>query len=516
MSTKIQSSFILTIDIGTQSIRCSLFNIQGIIVKKNQVSLKKYTSSNIGYMEQDADYFWNIIIKSIQEILVSNKLYSNNLIGISVTTQRLSMLPVDKEGKPLRKVIFWQDKRSNDIFTVYKKLPLYFRIAINFVGLKKTVQYFISKAHSNWISQNEPNIWSQVYKYIPLSTYIIYKLSNQFVDSSSSLVGYIPLDYKNKKWGNRFYWKWKATGLNINQLPKVVEPGTIIGYLSDTIKKILNISDDIPIVASGSDKACEALGNGCLEDNVAALSLGTGISLIVSNKKYISAEKWLPAYPAALPNYYNTEYFIYSGFETVTWFKNEFAFQEVQFAKQENKIVEAYFDTFLENTPVGNLGLLFHPIASSGKKGINKLQGQGGFIGLTREHTKENIYRAIIEGFFYEIKYGKYILEKRNNNKKIKNIYVSGGGSQSSLILQIAADILGIPIISLSTHETSSVGAMINVAVALNKYENYFTAVENIIKKNQIFYPNLQNYQLYNKIYKKKYLKISKLMKKNI
>ena len=509
-----KQQLILTIDVGTQSIRCLLFDICGNVIEKEQVVLKPYISLHSGWLEQSVSYIWETIENLIQLLLNKNNWYRSSVIGISVTTQRVCMLPIDIDGNPLYNFIVWLDRRSCTIDKVYKRLSLPFRIILRLAGLQGKVSSFIGKSHSNWFFENKPDIWKNTYKYIPISTYLIFKLSGKYLDTPNSVVGYVPYNFKKGKWEHKYAPKWKLTSLKPSQLVDIAPSSTIAGNLLPAIAQKFNLSFNIPIVLSGSDKGCEVLGSGCLSDNMAAISLGTGTTLSISSPKYFTLERLVPSYPATIPHHYNIEFFIYVGFATVTWFKNQIAHAEVIEAEQKGVIPEVLFELFLDQTPIGNNGLFFHPIASAGTPGVSKLDGVGGFIGLRNEHTKANLYRAIIEGLFYELRYGKDLIEKKNGKIKIDTIRISGGGSQSDRILQIAADILGVTIEKLETHETSSLGAAIHVCIARNIYNNYEQAIQNMVKISKIFYPNAVNHSIYTKLYTLQYTKISNFMKK--
>ena len=84
----------------------------------------------------------------------------------------------------------------------------------------------------------------------------------------------------------------------------------------------------LPLIASAADKACEVLGAGSLEPNVACLSYGTTATINTTHKKYIEIIPLIPPYPAAVPHAYNMELQIYRGYWMVSWFKQEFGLRE--------------------------------------------------------------------------------------------------------------------------------------------------------------------------------------------
>ena len=84
----------------------------------------------------------------------------------------------------------------------------------------------------------------------------------------------------------------------------------------------LGVPAGLPLIAAAADKACEVLGCGALEPDVAHLSFGTAATINTTQAKYLEVQRLLPAYPAALPGAFNTEIHIQRGFWLVSWFKN--------------------------------------------------------------------------------------------------------------------------------------------------------------------------------------------------
>ena len=113
--------------------------------------------------------------------------------------------------------------------------------------------------------------------------------------------------------------------------------------------------------ATGSDKACETVGLGALSKDIGAISYGTASTIEVSNQKYHEPEKFLPAYPAAVPNWYNMDVQIYRGYWMLTWFSREFAPDLVTEAKIQAMAVEQLLDERLSNIPPGSNGLVLQP-----------------------------------------------------------------------------------------------------------------------------------------------------------
>ena len=312
------SPLILTIDFGTQSVRTSLINKQGeieAIVKRKYEPL--YISEGKGYAEQDPDFYYNNMIECLKELSKNNKDKLPRIKGSTIATFRDSSVQLDKELKPLRKSILWLDQR---MAKASEKIPLSHRIIFRLVGMGDTIKLNRSRTMAHWIKENEPETWAKVDKYVNISTYLTYKLTGKLVDSAANLTGHYPINFQTRKWYSEKALKAAIFGIPRRMLFELKQPGELIGEFSKEICELTGLPEGIKLYASGSDKACETIGLGALDKSVGAISYGTASTIEVSNQKYHEPEPFLPAYPAAVPNWYNMEVQIYRGYWMLTWF----------------------------------------------------------------------------------------------------------------------------------------------------------------------------------------------------
>lgn len=501
---------ILTIDNGTQSIRALLFDLEGNLVAKSRIELEAYYSKNPGWAEQDADYFWQMLAQCCQQLWQQTDViaggFRERVSAVTVTTQRGTVINLDKNAKPLRPAILWLDQR---LCQQNKAMPWYWRIAFSLVGQHKVIDYFRRKAQANWIAKNQPDIWQNTYKYVLLSGFLTQRLTGEFKDSIGSIVGYLPFDYKKQQWAGRWDWKWHALPVKRAMLPTLVKPGELLGEITAQAAKLTGIAQGTKLIASASDKACEVLGSGCFTPDTASLSYGTTATINTNNQHYVEPQSFIPPYPSAIPNHFNSEVMIYRGFWMVNWFKQEFGQSEIDKAKALGVSAESLFDQLVNEVPPGSMGLMLQPYWSPGLK---NLEAKGAIIGFGDVHTRAHIYRSILEGLAYALREGKETLEKRQK-QKITCLMVSGGGSQSDAALQLTADIFNLPAHRPHTFETSGLGAAINAAVGCGYFSNYQQAVKAMTHVEQTFWPNPENVQLYNKLYHQVYRKMYRRLK---
>ncbi len=497
---------ILSIDCGTQSIRALLFSISGELIDKEQIFYEAYKSPKPGWAEQDASIYWNGLVNATKNLQKRNSTNFEGIKGIGITTLRSTMVNIDKEGNALRPSITWLDQRmAKNTYKPNTALKTIFKI----LGVDSTLKKLEQKGQSNWIKQNEPEIWEKTHKYVSISSFLNFKLSGEFNDSVASQIGHIPFNFKKQRWakkGDLLELSKDLYPIDADKLAPLVNPGSKSGAITKEISELLNIAEGTPIIACGSDKGCETLGMGVTDTTMASLSFGTTATVQTTTKKYFEPIAYLPAYPSVMPEHWNPEIEIYRGFWMINWFKNEFALKEVQQAKELNISAEEIMNELLHKSPAGAMGLIMQPYWTPG---LGEKNAKGAMIGFGDVHKKEHIYRAVIEGLCYGLLDGMKKLEKRGG-LKFERIAVSGGASQSDEICQIAADIFNLELVRGKTHETSGLGSAIITAYGIGAYKTLNEATKNMVEYTDIFTPNPENTELYKSLFEDVYLKMYK------
>lgn len=502
--------YILTIDVGTQSTRGIVFDNQGNIIEKEKKEYEPYFSNFPGQAEQEADFYWNTICDICKRLKEKKANVFEAILGVTLTTMRNTIIPVDEDGKPLRPAILWLDQR---MAKAQDKIPLIYASVLKAIGEKEKIQNFRQVFRWQWIKENERTIYDSTYKYLLLSAYLNYKLTGDFVDSTASQIGYVPFDFKRRKWASKYDVKRIAFNIERKKMPQLVEPGVHIGVVSFKASCETGIKEGIPVIASGSDKGCETLGTGCINNETGNLSLGSAVTIQTTTSKYIEIHRFIPAYPSIITNRYNPEVQINRGYWMVRWFKNEFAEKEKMESEEQDVPVEVLLDKLLEMVPVGSDGLFLQPYWGGELKDP---YAKGTVIGFTDSHTRAHIYRAIIEGINYAVLDGIEAIE-RKTKRRINHIAISGGGSQSDNICQITADMMGRSVYRVQTYETSGLGAAVAAFKALGVFNTYEEAVNEMVHKQTVFEPNSVNArqyrQMYQQVYKKIYPNLKRLYK---
>lgn len=494
-------SNVLVIDVGTQSMRGIIFDSSGNLLVKEQIKYPPYISKENGYMEQTMQMYWDVLCSITNKLTSQYADLMRDVLAVSVDTFRDTAVLLDENNNVLRDLILWSDQRNAD---TSDPLPFKNKMLFGLVGMTRTVNAIRSKVKTRWIKQHEPQLWAKVNKVVHISAYINYLFTGNLIDSYASTIGHFPFDHKNKRYLKKTDLIFPVYDLDLKYMVPMCAPGDVVGTITASCAKQTGLPVGLKVIASGSDKGCETVGVGCVGSNVASVSFGTTSTVQFSTKKYFEPEPFMPAYPSVLKDYYNPEVQIFRGYWMINWFKQNFARHLEKRALEMGKSVEEVMNEEIESVSPGCDGLILQPFWQAG---LTTPEARGAIIGFSDYHTRAHVYRAIIEGIDFALREGLERLERRGK-QKIEYIAVSGGGSQSDLICQIAANIFNKPVKRVQTYETSGLGAAIVTFTACGVYADANEAISHMVRYTDTFTPEPTAVVTYEHIYKNIYLKL--------
>ncbi|MDR1465803.1 MAG: FGGY-family carbohydrate kinase [Oscillospiraceae bacterium] len=492
---------ILTFDMGTQSARALLVDSRGTIVAKAQrVYDPPYYSLQPGWAEQRPEFYWDAVCACSRELQKQHGERWGDVIAVTTSTVRDTCVCLDKDRRPLRDIILWLDSResSND------QLPRSQRIIAALLGKAETMRLQRRVGVCNWLAEHEPELWAKTDKYVLFSAWLTYRLCGNLIDAVPSTVGHVPFGYKSRTWLQPGDFTRPLFDVRDDQLYPLTESGAVFGTITKEAAAQTGIPEGLPLIATGSDKSCEVLGLGCLTPEKAALSFGTTATIAVTVPRYVEPLPFIPPYPSILHGHYTPEVEIYRGYWLISWFKREFAALETAQAEALGVTPEDLLNQHLREIPPGCQGLILHPYFTPG---LIMPHARGSVIGFSDSHTRMHLYRAIIEGINFALMEGLQSVQKRSK-QKTEGLFVAGGGSRSPEICQITANMFGLPLHRIHTHEVTGIGSSLVAFVAQGVFSSYQAGVDAMVHIQDAFQPDPAEHALYQTLYDQIYAEV--------
>ncbi|MEI6874243.1 MAG: FGGY-family carbohydrate kinase [Spirochaetota bacterium] len=473
---------ILTLDIGTTSVRAILYDGQARPCPANQrLNPPNYHSD--GRVEQDPGLWRSLLVAVLRAAGEQAAERSIAIAGIALTSQRSSVIPVDAEGRPLHPAIMWQDVRT---------LPLVAELAPHAALVQARTGAKISTVLSAikmlWLRRNRPEVFAKTHRMLGIHDYALHLLSGRFVTDHSLASRTNLLDLATRKWDEELASIFEV---DTSMLCELVAPGSVVGGLWADIAREAGLVSGTPVISAGGDQQCAALGLGLFASDRAVTNTGTGSYLIGhADRPHIDPETRVTCSVSALPNAYIIEAALPASGTIYRWFK------ETLWNGPGEDSFEA-LNAEAESAGVGAHGVMLLPHFAGSGAPFWDAEARGLFYNLTLASTRGDLARAILEGIALDLKGGVEVLEEISG--PIASIRVSGGLSASPLFNQIEADVFGKQTLRFQNGEASSLGAFIAGAVATGLAGDYPSAFERATADSprRLFEPDEANHRIY-------------------
>ena len=432
--------YFLSIDQGTTSTRCILFNIDGTVAFSHQIELTQYFPDN-NCVEHDPIEIIDSVNKCLENVV--NDIDVNEIISIGITNQRETTVAWSKStGKPFYNAIVWQDTRTQDICDELIKNKRLTEL-IKSTGLPISTYFSLSKII--WLIENVPSIKSSLFDDVCFGTvdsWILYNLTGNFYTDVTNASRTLIYDLYNMEWSDDI-----LNELNIpkHSLPEVKPSLSNFGQIDGVI-------EGVPITAILGDQQAALFGQNCTNKGDVKNTYGTGcFALTNTGTDIIESENGLLTTVAyqieGEEPLYALEGSVPIAGAAVQWLRDNLniikSSDEIEsLAMEEKDNGDVYF--------VPAFSGLFSPHWDE--------TARGSLFGLTRYSNKSHIARSVLESVAFQSFELLQSMEK-DLGIEFQNLKVDGGMVSNNLLMQFQSDILNKTIISQEINEITALGA---------------------------------------------------------
>ena len=483
--------YVVGFDSGTQSVKTVIFDKLGNVIGQGHQP-HTVSSPKPNWAEQSPDEWWRAFCISLKEALHDARVSPERVSAIAMTHQRSTLVVVDEHCCPLVPAQVWHDSRpveqvrwTNERFGADKYMEI--------TGCMPDTTWWGLKI--KWLRDNDPGVLAKAYKLLTVHGFFVRKLTDEWRDSYAAPSGV--LDMAKLRYSSTIL---EALGIPREKLCDLVSPGEVIGCVSKEAAQDTGLPEGIPMGSGAGDQQAGGLGCGVIDPSMAYLNLGTSVVLGTVSRRYVAHRNFIVR-AGTLPGSWNPEALLSAGYWMITWFKNNFAREEVQAAERDGIPPEEALDNQAAKVPAGSLGLIVQPYWLGVRQPYWDQNAKGCIVGWTAAHNKEHLYRAIIEGIAYDVRLNldgiKQVLQTN-----IEHVRILGGAARSKLSCQIIADVLNAAVSTASTPEATALGAAILAATSIRLYPSMEDAAKNMTRTALTFNPIPENSKMYDRLYR--------------
>jgi gluconokinase len=481
------------LDLGTTNCKAVLLDADGH-VRAVASDGYKLQLPHPGWAEQDVRHVWEAAKKVLRAVAESAPVRPS---GICFSGAMHSLFPVaDEAGTPISNAMTWADARAT---AVYRSLiadtdthALYRR-----TGCPVHSTYHLQRLR--WWDRVEPEQMQRARLWVGLKDWILHALTGVWASDLSLASTTGLLNLQTLTWDTGVL---RLAGVQADQLPPLVSPSAVVGGLTAEAAAATGLPAGLPVIAGGSDGAMASLGTGIAVPGQMVLTVGTSgaVRKIVGEPWFDPGERTFcyllidrSARPQAEGGEEGPLWFIggaiNNGGLTLQWVREKLYPDLAGAAGYEQLAQDA------ASVPPGAEGVFLLPYFAGERSPHWAPKDKGMMYGLGMAHNRAHFARAAMEGVancladVWDALYGS-----ETSNEMVR---VTGGITRTPLWVQILADMLGVPLMTLEVADTSATGAGLLGLHALGIIGADPLRVARTVEPGPVYTPDPRRHQFY-------------------
>ena len=453
-----QKKYVLALDQGTTSSRAILYEHSGAPVASAKKEFRQHFPQP-GWVEHDANEIWASQHEVMLAAIAASGAPPEEIAAIGISNQRETTVVWDRAtGKPIANAIVWQDRRTAGLCDELK--------ADGKAGLiqRKTglvLDAYFSGTKLKWLLNNVPGARERAEKgelcFGTIDTWLIWNLTGGKVHATD------PSNASRTLLFNIHTNSWDDELLSLLNIPRAVLPE--VRPSSGSFGESLIDGVAVPIAGNAGDQQAALFGQGCHSPGMAKNTYGTGCFLLLntgsaavaSTNKLLTTTAW--QLEAGQPQY-ALEGSVFIGGAVVQWLRD--GLRAIKTA--------ADVEALAAEVPDSGGVYLVPAFAGLGAPHWDPY-ARGAMFGLTRGSGITHIARAALESIAFQSAEVLAAMEK-DAGLKLTELRVDGGATANNLLMQIQADLLGVPVVRPKVLETTALGAAYLAGLAVGFWQD--------------------------------------------
>jgi xylulokinase len=482
------TELLVGVDLGTTGTKTAVYDPDGkpLAEANAEVPLRW---QGPGRVDQDPDDFYRSTVSTISRCLERGGVDAEQVVALGITGQMAGVLGLGAGWKPSTPYDSWLDLRcSEDVDWLERELG---DDLVEKTGCPPMIDH---APKMRWWRRERPEVFAATDKWIMPSGYVAGRIAGlepgeAFIDST--YLHFTGLaEARGGAWSDELA---EAVGIPTDKLPRIVEPSTVIGRVSDEAAADCGLMEGTPIAAGLGDTAAGALGAGLVRSGQLLDVAGTAAVLAASTEEFRPdvRERTLIAMRGAIPGQWIPLSFL-SGGSLLGWLREALA-------PTGGEAYELDFDELTaeaRGVRAGAEGLLFVPHLD-GRLLPNDPAMRGAWVGLHRHQKRPHLVRAVLEGVAYEYASYLQVLLELYAGLGFDETRVVGGGAHSDTWNGIKASVLGVPYVRLDREEFSCWGAALVAGHAVGLFDDLAGAAERSTLARDRFEPDPEDHAAY-------------------
>jgi xylulokinase len=491
--------YLIGVDLGTSSTKSALYTTEGDLIAESTLEVPIYYPKP-GVVEQENDDFYNTAAKSVNTCIRESGIDKREVAAIAFDSQMAGIGAVDREYNPAIRFDSWLDMRCQPYIEQIEKH--HGDLVTRLTGCPPTCDHGPKML---WWKNERPDEYKRIVKFVTPAGYVGGKMAG--LKGEEAFMDYTFIHFSGFCDAQKGIWSEELCGLmglEEEKLPRIVEPWSIVGEVTDVAARDFGLAAGTIVAAGCGDTAANAFGGGIVQAGMLFDVAGTAAVLAGCTDIFVADvnHRALLTMRSVVPNLWHPLAYIAGGGIALRWFRDQF--YNIYRGKSGDLESDLYAEMieFLKDIPPGSDGLFFSPHLG-GRICPAAPEMRGSWTGFSWGHTQAHFGKSVLESVAYEYAYYLSILEELIPDLKLIEARVIGGGARSPVWNQIKADVMGVPYQPLEGTEFGTWGSAMIAGKAAGIFRDLANvAGEYAVPTGRTTYPNQENTKIYKPIVK--------------
>ncbi len=481
----LKENYLLGIDQGTTNVKANIMDEDGNVIATSSRPLTPIIPGP-GMVEQNPVEWWDKACSILKEITAkAGPDVVERIRGISISSQIISMVPLAKDGTPVRNCITYQDTRSAAELDYLVSVLGRDHFA-EIIGAPPSAAFLSNKIL--WFKKNEPALFEKTAGILQANGFLNYKLTGVMAIDLDCASRCQCLDIRTRKWSDEI---GKAIGVDLNTvLPQPSNITDIIGTVTEKAAEETGLKAGTPVCAGASDAMASMYATGISRIGEVGEASGTTSLLFTGTDRPGHYDDPVVTFPCAIKGMpYLFDAPINASGAAVKWFLDTWGTQEKADAEKLGISPFEHINRISDPVKPGSEGLMFFPYLLGERAPLWNSYCRGMFIGMTLSSKREHFFRSVFEGTAYAV---RHVLEtvSKTSGRYPDSLRIAGGGAKSLTWCKIKASALHMPVSTLDDKSGDvPFGDVLIAGNAVGVFPDLTEAVKRVVQVKEVIDP---------------------------
>ncbi|MGQ3214240.1 MAG: FGGY-family carbohydrate kinase [Shinella sp.] len=484
-----RKAYFIGLDGGTGGARAIVVDAEGNVIA---MATHDYATTfpRPGWAEQTPVDWWCAACLAVRQAVREAGVSIADIRAISADGTSSTLVALDHGLQPTMPAILWMDNRAAQ---QARRMTETKHPALRRSRLGVSSEWMLPKIL--WIKETLPDVYERSRWFVEMTDYLALRLTGRLTLGLNHITNRWFYDGRRGGWPEDFFHKAGLDGITGHFPDEILPLGAPIGYITPDAAEDLGLARDTLVVCGGTDAYVAMVGLDVCRPGRTAFITGSSHLVLPMTDQDVEVPGIFGPHPdCVVPGLLVMEGGQVSSGSIVRWWHDHIG-------RLGNAGPDSYGEMLrqVEALPIGADGLVALDFWQGNRNPYIDYELQGALWGLTLKHTPGHMLRALVESVAYGTE--NILRTLRTHSVAVETMVICGGATRTPFLMQMHADVCGIPIAVPKVLEATAFGSAINAAVGAGFYGSLPEASGRMVRESHVIEPDMRRNRAYGEVF---------------